>query len=146
MKRTKFRRLPHWSETSNKSPILFQEHLQLIKHLHRGLQRVWGWEWGVMSVKWRRGIYRARKQRTSSPMGIHLRTIHQQSKGCFVHPGIIQQSIQKVAYVQYFGAYVCVHILIIWCTICQHTFGGPPTYVHTKRQERMSTKPSVRSH
>jgi hypothetical protein len=28
-------------------------------------------------------------------------------------------------------------------TICQRMSGGPPTYVHTKRQERMSVNPSV---
>jgi hypothetical protein len=35
-----------------------------------------------------RGIYRARKQQTSSPRGVRSRTITQQSKSCFVRPGI----------------------------------------------------------
>jgi hypothetical protein len=56
-----------------------------------------------------KGIYRAGKQRTSIPRGVHPRTIHQWSKGYFVHPSIIQRLIQKVVYVRYFGAYV--HVL-----------------------------------
>jgi hypothetical protein len=57
-----------------------------------------------------RDIYRAGRQRTSDPRGVHLHTIYQRSKGSFIHLGIIQRSIQKVAYVQYFGAYI--HVLL----------------------------------
>jgi hypothetical protein len=54
------------------------------------------------------GIYKVEKQRMSGPRGIHPRTIHQQSKGYFIHLGIIQRLIQKVVYIWYLGAYVCV--------------------------------------
>jgi hypothetical protein len=62
-------------------------------------------------MKWLGGIYRARKQCMFGPRGIRLHTIHQRSKGCFVHPGTIQRLIQKVVYVQYFGVYL--HVIFI---------------------------------
>jgi hypothetical protein len=62
-------------------------------------------------MKWQDGIYRAGKQRMLGPRGVHLYTIHQRSKGCIVHLGTIQRSIQKVAYVQYFEVYL--HVLFI---------------------------------
>jgi hypothetical protein len=49
-----------------------------------------------------RGIYRAKKQRTSGPKGHTSGTITQRFIGCLVRLGIIRQSIQKVANVRYF--------------------------------------------
>jgi hypothetical protein len=65
-------------------------------------------------------------------------TITQRSKGCLICSGIIQWSIQRVAY-------VCCTIHKVQRTICQW-MSSPPTDIHTKRQkayvwwsQRMST-------
>jgi hypothetical protein len=65
-----------------------------------------------------KGIHRARKQWMSGPKGHKSGTITQRSKGCLVCLGITQQSIQKVADVQYFLEYVYCTIHILRCTIC----------------------------
>jgi hypothetical protein len=36
-----------------------------------------------------RAIYRAKKQQMFGPRGVHPSTIHQRSKGCFIHLSII---------------------------------------------------------
>jgi hypothetical protein len=95
----------------------------------------------------------------SGPRGVRPCIIHQRSKGCIVRLGIIQWSIQKVAYVRYFGAYVCVLFTkydVLFVSVCpvvpsrmsalKDKIVCPPTLacVRTKRQGCMSANPSVR--
>jgi hypothetical protein len=65
-----------------------------------------------------RGIYRTKKQRTSGPRGVRSLTITHRSKGCLICLGIIQQSIQKVAYVcvlfiEYDILSISVHLVVL---------------------------------
>jgi hypothetical protein len=91
------------------------------------------------------GIYRARRQCTSGAMGVCPCTIYQWSKGYFVRLGIIQRSIQNVAYVWYFGAYIPILFIeynVLFVSI-HPVAPPPPTYVCTKRQEHTSANPSI---
>jgi hypothetical protein len=63
------------------------------------------------------------KQQTSGNLSVRLVVCAHWSKGCPVHPGIIQRVFQKVAYVRW------SHVRpVVW--FAERMSGGPSAYVH----------------